>query len=600
MILKRITLFICITSVLLFSSVIQASNTTSHGLDWFTMVMWLTGGLALFLYGMEQLIKGLMVVAGEQMKTLLAKLTTNRVMGAITGAGVTAVIQSSSVTSVLTVGFVSAGLMTVGQAAGVIMGANLGTTITAQVIAFKVTNFALLMVSVGFAIQFFAKYNKKIALGRVIMGLGLIFFGMNVMSEGMAPLRDFQPFLDLMQQMQNPLFGILVGLFFTALVQSSSATIGIIIVMASNGFLTLPAGIALAMGANIGTTVTALLSTIGKSREAKRTGFIHLLFNVFGVLLFLPFIPDLAQLSVYISTHEITQNGLDMAYLAANTPREIANANTIFNLICLVVFLPFIPVFLWLAHRFVPILDEEKSSSDFNPEYLDQTFLATPSMAMNAVQLELARYQQKHSLFYKRVINLIQVPNIDKLAKEDLNIQRFRSYQRKILAYLGGLGQTELTHAEQNKYIELMNVVNNLEAMLEALEFNIFSVLHMMVQGDHKPSETMIQLVGQLSNEVGRSIDNAILSVANEDDELAMSVIAIKPTIDALIQDSLKHQVKRFQATEERLTIFRYEMQLIDGFKQLHTLAKRISRLALANKDQTQTPVVNPDSQNVD
>ncbi|BCN92260.1 Na/Pi cotransporter [Thiomicrorhabdus immobilis] len=586
--------------ILLIPSLALAASAPVQNLDWFTMVMWLTGGLALFLYGMEQLIKGLMVVAGDQMKTLLAKLTTNRVMGAITGAGVTAVIQSSSVTSVLTVGFVSAGLMSLSQAAGVIMGANLGTTVTAQVIAFKVTNFALLMVSVGFAIQFFSKYNRKIALGRVIMGLGLIFFGMNVMSDGMAPLRDYQPFLELMTQMQNPLLGILVGLFFTALVQSSSATIGIIIVMASNGFLTLPAGIALAMGANIGTTVTALLSTIGKSREAKRTGFIHLQFNIFGVLVFLPFIPELAQFATYISSHDLVQNHRDMAYLAANTPREIANANTIFNLICLLIFLPFIPAFLWLAHRFVPIIDEEKSSSDFNPEFLDHTFLATPFMAMNAVQLELGRYQKKHALFYKRVVNLIQQPNIDKLAKEDLNIQHFRSYQRKILAYLGGLGQTELTFAEQNKYIELMNVVNNLESMLEALEFNIFSVLHMMVQGDHKPSETMVQLVGQLSNEVGKSIDNAILSVANEDDELAMSVIAIKPTIDALIQDALKHQVKRFQATDERLTIFRYEMQLIDGFKQLHTLAKRISRLALANKELKQTTSVNADSQHVD
>lgn len=225
------------------------------------------------------------------MKNILAKLTTNRVMGAITGAGVTAVIQSSSITSVLTVGFVSAGLMTVGQAAGVIMGANLGTTITAQVIAFKVTYFALLMIVVGFAIQFFSKLNRKIAIGRLIMGLGLIFFGMNIMSEGMAPLKDYQPFLNLMIEMQNPIYGILVGFLFTALVQSSSATIGIIIVMASNGFLTLPAGIALAMGANVGTTVTALLATIGKSREAKRTGYIHLLFNILGVLIFLPFIP---------------------------------------------------------------------------------------------------------------------------------------------------------------------------------------------------------------------------------------------------------------------------------------------------------------------
>lgn len=577
-------------SLLLFSSMALAAETAPK-LDWFVMLMELLGGLALFLYGMEQLIKSLLVVAGEQMKNILAKLTTNRVMGAITGAGVTAVIQSSSITSVLTVGFVSAGLMTVGQAAGVIMGANLGTTITAQVIAFKVTNFALLMIAVGFAIQFFSKLNRKIAIGRLIMGLGLIFFGMNIMSEGMAPLKDYQPFLNLMIEMQNPIYGILVGFLFTALVQSSSATIGIIIVMASNGFLTLPAGIALAMGANVGTTVTALLATIGKSREAKRTGYIHLLFNILGVLIFLPFIPELAHFSSYITNPhliDLNQDTLNMAFLAEHTPRQIANANTIFNFISLLIFLPLIPVFIWVVNKIVPVLDEEKNSTEFKTEFLDESFINTQSMAMQAVRQELKIYQQKHSLFYKRVISLIQNPNLEKLSREDLNIQRFRSYQRKILRYLGRIGQAELSPNEQNEYLKLLNVLNVLESMLETIESNIFNVLHSMIQNNTKPSETMNQLVGQLSNEVGKSIDRALLSICEHNKEPALSVIAIKPTIDLLIQDALKHQIKRFQPTEQRLTIFRFEIQLVDGFKQLHTLAKRIARLEL-----TENPIEN-------
>ena len=577
-------------------SQIQSNN---H-LDWFTMLMWLTGGLALFLYGMEQLVKGLLVVAGNQMKNLLAKLTTNRVMGALTGAGITAVIQSSSVTTVLTVGFVSAGLMSVSQSAGVIMGANLGTTITAQVIAFKVTNFALLMVAVGFAIQFFGKLNIKKATGQLIMGLGLIFFGMNVMSDGMAPLRDYQPFLDLMLQMQNPLLAIVVGLVFTALIQSSSATLGIIIVMASNGFLTLPAGLALAMGAHVGTTVTAMLATIGKSREARRSGLIHLQFNLFGVVLLFPFIPEISQFAAYISSHDALVDVTDMSYLAAHTPREIANANTLFSLICLLIFLPFSSVFIWFVYKLVPIIDEEKGGIEFNPEFLDETFLTTPNMAMQAVQMEIERYQQKQSLFYKRVVNLIQTPNIDKLSKEDLNIQRFRSYQRKILSYVGRLGQLELTDAEQAKYIKLMSVIHSMESMLESIEFNIFQVLHNMAQTQTKPSDTMNQLVGQLSTEVGKSMDSALLSIAKEDQELAMSVIAVKPKIDLLLQDALKHQVKRFQPTEERLNIFRYEMQLIDGFKQLHTLCKRIARLELVDKHDEKNISLNAGSQNID
>jgi phosphate:Na+ symporter len=193
-------------------------------------------------------------------------------MAATTGALVTAVIHSSSVTTVLVVGFVSAGLMSMTQSIGIIMGANIGTTVTAHIVAFKVTEYALLLIAVGFALLFFGKTEKARLHGNLLMGLGLIFFGMGIMSEGMAPLRSYQPFIDLMVAMENPLPGILVAAIFTALVQSSSATTGIVIVMATQGFITLPAGIAMALGANIGTCVTALLAAIGKSTEAVRRG----------------------------------------------------------------------------------------------------------------------------------------------------------------------------------------------------------------------------------------------------------------------------------------------------------------------------------------
>lgn len=584
----------------LFTTSVSASDFNANEMDWFTMFMWLTGGLALFLYGMEQLVKGLLIVAGKQMKNLLAKLTTNRVMGAVTGAGVTAVIQSSSVTSVLTVGFVSAGLMSLSQAAGVIMGANLGTTITAQVIAFKVTNFALLMVAVGFAIQFFAKLNKKIALGRLIMGLGLIFFGMNVMSEGMAPLRDYQPFLDVMQQLQNPLLGILAGFIFTALIQSSSATIGIIIVMASNGFLTLPAGIALAMGANIGTTVTALLSTIGKSREAIRAGLIHLQFNMFGVLIMLPFIGEIAELSVYISSQPFSGNDVTMAILAENTPREIANANTIFNLINLIIFLPLIPLFLWIANRVIPFDDNEKDSGEFSAKYLDESLISTPALAMDAVTLELGAYQKHNGLFYKRVIGLLEKPNIDKVAKEDFNLKRLKNYENKILSYLGRVGQAELSAEEQKRFIDLMTVMNHLESMSDVYDTHLFAVLHKLIHEGIEPSETMMELVGQLATEVGKAMNNAIKAIVEKDNEAALSVLAVKKTVDYLIQEGLKHQVRRFKPNEERLNIFRIEMQLVHGFKQFHTLSKRIAKIQIESDKVAEVKEQNPDSEKVD
>ncbi len=569
---------------------VYAQINTKETLDWFTMFMWLSGGLALFLFGMEQMIKGLLVIAGDQMKNILARLTQNRVMGAVTGAAVTAVIQSSSVTTVLTVGFVSAGLMSVTQAAGVIMGANLGTTITAQIVAFKVTNYALLAVALGFVLQFLSQKHKNIAIGQLIMGLGLLFFGMNVMSEGMAPLRDYQPFLDLMMEMQNPFLGILVAFIFTALVQSSSATIGIIIVMASNGFLTLPAGIALLMGANLGTTVTALLSAIGKSREALRTALVHSLFSILGILIWLPFIPILVDLATFISANEIIHNSLDRVVLAEQTPREIANANTIFNLVSLIIFLPLIPVFIWVVNKLVPVLEEEKTTTTFKAEFLDETFIATPSMALQAVMLEIEHYQKVYGLFYKRTIALIVEPNTKKLSREILNIEKFRVYQAEILTYLGRSSQVELSVSEQNQHLKLITVLHNLESMLDIVQSNIFNVLHQMIHNDIKPSETMLNLVGKLTNEVGHAIENALTSVCKSDYEAAMSVIAMNPTIELLIQDALSHQFKRFQTTEKRLKTFRYEMQLVEGFKQMYSLAQRIAYLQEEPVEKSEVP----------
>ncbi|NND83908.1 MAG: Na/Pi cotransporter family protein, partial [Acidimicrobiia bacterium] len=265
---------------------------------------------------MDGLAESLRLMAGGRLRRLLTRFTDNRVMGAITGAGTTAIIQSSSVTTVLVVGFVSAGVMTLSQAIGVILGANVGTTITAQIVAFKVTDYALGAVALGFFLQFVAKTPAKKARGQALLGLGLVFFGMSLMGDAMRPLREYEPFVDLMIAMENPIVGIAIGAGFTALVQSSSATTSIVIVLAAEGLIGLEAGIALVLGANVGTSVTALLAAIGKPRLALRAAYVHSLFNVLGVVLWLPF---LGLLATWTSA------------LSDDTAREIANAHTIFN-----------------------------------------------------------------------------------------------------------------------------------------------------------------------------------------------------------------------------------------------------------------------------
>ena len=320
---RRITLFFLLIPIVLFvAAPALAASPEGKEIDWFKMSMQLFGGLAVFLFGMEQMAEALKRVAGNRMKDILGRLTTNRFMGLLTGTFVTAVIQSSSVTTVMLVGFVTAGLMSLSQAVGVIFGANIGTTITAQIVAFKVTHYALLLVAVGFVMIFTGKTNRIKQYGALTMGLGLIFFGMGIMSSGMKPLRSYEPFIQIMQEVSNPAVGILISAAFTGLVQSSSATTGVVIAMASQGLISLEGGIALIMGANIGTCVTAGLAAIGKPREAVRVAVAHVTFNVAGVAVAVWFIPYLADFVRSISP--VAQGATGMDKLAAETPRQIA------------------------------------------------------------------------------------------------------------------------------------------------------------------------------------------------------------------------------------------------------------------------------------
>jgi phosphate:Na+ symporter len=288
--------------------------------DWFMLSMGLFGGLALFLYGLDQLSDGLKHAAGDALKTLLTRLTINRFLGALTGAIITGILNSSSVTTVLVVGFVTAGLMTLSQSVAVIMGANIGSTVTAQLLAFNLSAYALLPIAIGFFMLFASKRAKVRYWGMIVMGLGLVFYGMRVMSDAMKPLRSHEPFVQALAKMENPLLGLLGGALFTGLVQSSAATVGLAIALASEGLLTLPAGIALALGANIGTCVTALFAALGKPVEAVRAAVVHVGFNVLGVIVWLPFLGILAKLAIAMSPSEHHLDAFRTAGGGGSTP----------------------------------------------------------------------------------------------------------------------------------------------------------------------------------------------------------------------------------------------------------------------------------------
>jgi phosphate:Na+ symporter len=352
------------------------------------------GGLAIFIFGMEMMSEGMKKSAGGKMRAILAALTKNPVIALFVGAFVTMVIQSSSATTVMLVSFVQAELMGFSQAIGVILGANIGTTITAQLIAFKLTDYALLMIITGFSMRMLAKNDNIRFTGEAILGFGFLFFGMKLMGDSMKPLRTYQGFIDIMKGLENPLLALLVGAVFTGIIQSSSAFTGIVIVLAQQQMITLEAGIPMILGANIGTCVTAGLASIGTARDAKRVAIAHVIFNTCGAVLFLFWVPAFADIIRAIAVK-----------FNSDTARQIANAHTIFNVSLALIFLPFATILARLVYRILPYKVEEKGVEPAI-RHLDKSMISTPVLAIDSARSEISR--MAHIL--GRMLDAIIVP----------------------------------------------------------------------------------------------------------------------------------------------------------------------------------------------
>ncbi len=557
-----------------------ASPEAASELEIFALVMGLLGGLAIFLFGMEQMANALKAAAGERMKTILAKLTHNRLMGAVTGAFVTAVIQSSSVTTVLVVGFISAGLMSLSQSIGVIMGANIGTTITAQIIAFKVTKFALLMVAAGYATVFFGKVEKTKQYGRGIMGLGLLFFGMGVMGEAMAPLRSHEPFLDWMVRMENPAVGILAGGLFTALIQASAATTGIVIVMASQGLLSLEAGIALALGANIGTCITAMLAALGKPREAVRAAVVHVLFNVLGVLLWLPFIPQLSRLVTWFSPAAPELAGI--ARLAAEVPRQIANAHTVFNVVNTLVFIGFATQLARLVERLVPDRPLEEAEL-VRARYLDLELLDTPSLALDRVRLEILRMGDRITDMMRAILPAMLGGTREELEEVADMDDAVDSLHGQVVTYLGKISQGSLTEEQTEEFLTLMEVTNSLENIGDIIETNLVTLGLDRIEEEVTMSDATRGVIEGFHRAVSRALSVSVQAATQKSEEAARLVVDMKQEINDLAQAAAEHQARRLVAEEpNRLPAYTVETDILQNLKRIYYFTKRMARSVVA------------------
>lgn len=547
------------------------SGRESLEIDWVNLFMGLLGGLALFLAGLDMLSEGLKKAAGDTLKILLSKMTNNRLLGATTGAFVTAVLNSSSVTTVLVVSFITAGVMTLTQSVGVIMGANIGSTMTAQLLAFNISSYALLPIAVGFFMTFTSKTEGIKYFGMMIMGLGLVFFGMGIMSSAMTPLRSYEPFMVFLKNMEQPLLGILAGAVFTGLVQSSAATVGIAIAMATEGLLTLPAGIALALGANIGTCVTALLAAIGKPVEAVRAAIVHVMFNIIGVLIWLPFIGLLADIAITVSP----------AGAGVGIPRQIANANTLFNVINTLLFISFTPWFARLAVKLYPERPA-KAGIIIEPKYLDVSTLALPAVALEQVRMEFGRMGQIALTMLSELPHAVlekDKQHVDTIVMLDDKVDVLEA---AIFGFLGKIRQQSLTAEESKVHQDLMTATVNLETLSDVIETDLSNMAKIMIDKNQRVSKTTRKTFEELYKEVYCSVDLAIKSVKNEDQQAAIQVINKKTTIRELSENLLAREsaeLGRDQA--EKLESARIEISFIDKLRRTYRLARRIAKIGL-------------------
>ena len=557
----------------------------SKEISWFFLVVGLLGGLSLFLFGMDKMSDALKNVAGEKMKDILGILSNNRIMGLITGAIVTAVIQSSSVTTVMLVGFVSAGLMSLSQTIGVILGADIGTTITAQIVAFKVTKYALLLLAIGFGMLFISKREKIQQYGYMVMGLGMIFFGMGVMKDAMEPLRTYQPFIDLMANMSNPILGILVAAIFTALVQSSSASMGVVIVLAMQGLITLEAGISLALGANIGTCVTAGLASLGKPREAARVAVCHVLFKIIGVLIMLPLIGPFAKFVVFISPSPA--EGLTGMQAAASVlPRQVANAHTLFNIGIGILFLPLVTLFARFVFWLVP--DKPLAEVDeIQPKYLSEMLLHTPSLALDAARHEIKRMGKRVDLMNSAVMPAVLTGNREALQAVREMDEEVDILYKHLVNYLAEVSKLQLNEYQTQKMMKLMAAVNDLEQIGDVIEVSLVDLGEKRIKKGFKISEATQKVINTVHVVVSDALKAAVRAVVEEDTDFATRVISMKTDMNRLVEQAGTHQAKRLVSEDSgKFEAYSVEMDIIEKLKRIYYHAKRMAKTVVDTEEE--------------
>lgn len=495
------------------------------------IIIGVLGGMSLFLYGMQLCSDGLQKAAAGKLKGILHKLTANRVLAVIVGAVVTALLQSSSATTVMLVGLTNAGLMQLTQTFGVILGADIGTTFTVQLIAFNIYDYALLIVTIGFLCIFAAKKQRTRYIGQVILGFGLIFYGISVMAQSVLPLRDSPIFTNLITQFAaQPLLALLVAAVFCASVHSSAATIGLALSLSGQGLLPLETAIYIMLGANIGTTATALLSSIGTIRESKQVALAHVLFKVLGVLICIPFTGPFTQM---------------VSHTATDVTRQIANAHTIFNVGITLIFLPFVGLLAKLIERLIP---QNASAEPLNkPKFLDRQALGSPSLALDLAEQEVLRVADIVRGMVDSVGQLIEGWQEVLVVETRKREEAVDSLCVEISHYLSDASQNSLSEVESQRMVRLLQVLNDLEHVGDTMT-GLAHQAQKKINGGLSFSEPGQKEMIEFYNRVHDIFTQAMKSLAEGNGDLAKAVLVAQTEAVLEERELRERHIARLQA----------------------------------------------------
>jgi len=526
----------------------------------------LLGGVSLLLYGMRLAGEGLQAAAGVRLRQWLGTLTDRRLMGVAVGVVVTAVIQSSSATTVMLVGLASAGFMSLQQTLGVILGADVGATLTVQLIAFHALDYALLLIGLAVPMMYVSRRKQINYLGQVLLGFGLIFLGMKLITETAGPLRGSPLFQEVLLSMVGaPLMVILLSLAFTAVIQSSSGTIGIALAFASQGVVPLMLAIPIVIGANIGTSGTALLSSVGANAEARRVAVAHALFKIIGAVLIYPFIPWFAW---------------GISLLGGDISRQIANAHTIFNVGIVAVLIPFTGPLARLIRRLIP--DEPRAGALGNPRYLGEQVLDSPALAISQAMRETLRLADITQTMLRDSLTVLEKDDevlLEDVIRRDDQVDRLNGAVKR---YLTRLAEHNLTADLSRQEMGLLYVISDLEHIGDIISKSLLLLARKKIEGQHVLSEEGRQEIHALHAQVSENLDQAIAALAGQNFEIAQGVLRRKVVVNQMERELRRAHIERLhRGLRESMDTSAIHLDVINDLKRINSHATNIAYVVM-------------------